>query len=68
MFDTIVARSNEIADDLIAVRRDLHQHPELGWEEFRTTSIVVQRLRELGYIVRVGKEVCEESALSLIHI
>jgi len=62
MFDTIVARSNEIADDLIAVRRDLHQHPELGWEEFRTTSIVVQRLRELGYIVRVGKEVCEESA------
>jgi len=27
-------------DELIAVRRDLHQHPELGFEEVRTSGVV----------------------------
>ena len=34
--------------ELIATRRDLHMHPELGLEEFRTSGIVVGRLRLLG--------------------
>lgn len=34
--------------ELIATRRDLHMHPELGLEEFRTSGIVVDRLRLLG--------------------
>ncbi|MFN8516634.1 MAG: amidohydrolase [Thermomicrobiales bacterium] len=35
--------------DLIATRRDLHMHPELGFEEFRTSGIVAERLRGIGY-------------------
>jgi amidohydrolase len=35
-------------DELIAVRRDLHQHPELGFEEVRTSGIVATRLRAIG--------------------
>jgi len=35
-------------DELIAVRRDLHQHPELGFEEVRTSGIVATKLRALG--------------------
>jgi amidohydrolase len=35
--------------ELIATRRDLHQHPELGLEEVRTSGIVAGRLRALGY-------------------
>ncbi len=34
--------------DLIAVRRDLHAHPELGWQESRTTAVVADRLRAAG--------------------
>ena len=41
-------------DELIAVRRDLHQHPELGFEEVRTSGIVAARLRALGLEVRTG--------------
>ncbi|MEO0376599.1 MAG: M20 family metallopeptidase [Cyanobacteria bacterium P01_A01_bin.17] len=32
--------------DLVNWRRDLHQHPELGFEEFRTAEVVAQKLTE----------------------
>lgn len=38
----------DLRDDLVAIRRDLHMHPELGFEEFRTAEIVESYLRELG--------------------
>ncbi len=41
-------------DELVAVRRDLHQHPELGFEEVRTSGIVAARLRALGLEPRTG--------------
>lgn len=37
---------------LIAWRRDIHQHPELGNREFRTSALVAEHLRKLGYEVR----------------
>lgn len=41
--------------ELIATRRDFHMHPEIGLEEFRTSGIVAERLRALGYEdVRTG--------------
>lgn len=41
-------------EDLVALRRDFHAHPELGFEEVRTAGIVAQRLRDLGLEVREG--------------
>jgi amidohydrolase len=35
-------------DDLVAVRRDLHAHPELSWAEVRTTRVLQQRLVAAG--------------------
>jgi amidohydrolase len=37
-----------IEDDLRALRRDLHAHPEPSWEEHRTTEVLAQRLRAAG--------------------
>jgi amidohydrolase len=34
--------------DLVAVRRDLHQHPELSRHEFRTTAVIAERLATAG--------------------
>ncbi|HEV8266007.1 MAG TPA: amidohydrolase [Gemmatimonadales bacterium] len=39
---------------LVAARRDLHQHPELGFEETRTATLAAERLKALGYAVRTG--------------
>ena len=41
-------------DLLIATRRDLHRHPELGFEERRTAGIVADRLRRAGWEVQEG--------------
>ncbi|MDT1995976.1 M20 family metallopeptidase [Carnobacterium divergens] len=35
-------------EEMIAFRRDLHQHPELQWEEFRTTQKVADEMDKLG--------------------
>jgi amidohydrolase len=39
---------------LVATRRDIHEHPELGFEETRTASVVADRLRALHYHVTPG--------------
>jgi amidohydrolase len=43
-----------LRDDLVALRRDFHQHPEIAFEERRTAEIVAQRLQRLGVPVRTG--------------
>ncbi|MBF2565328.1 amidohydrolase [Listeria welshimeri] len=35
-------------EEMIAFRRDLHMHPELQWQEFRTTDQVAKELDKLG--------------------
>ncbi len=44
----------DVADEVVATRRDLHEHPELGFEEHRTAALVAARLRELGLEVHEG--------------
>ena len=40
--------SNDLLPELVRIRRDLHQHPELSGHEVRTSQIVATYLRELG--------------------
>lgn len=54
-----------LRSQLIAWRRDLHQHPELGFAVHRTAGIVAQALAELGYEVRTG--VGKTGIVALLH-
>jgi amidohydrolase len=47
-------RAAAIEGKLIAWRRDIHQHPELGDQENRTARLVTEHLRSLGLEVRTG--------------
>lgn len=49
--------------DVIALRRDFHQHPELGLTEFRTASKIVEILQQLGYEVKYGPDVMDGSSM-----
>jgi hippurate hydrolase len=43
-----------LADEFIAVRRDIHQHPEMGYKEYRTSDLVAKQLSAWGYQVTRG--------------
>ena len=47
-------KANDIHEKLIAWRRDFHMHPELGFNEHRTSKIVAEVLLNLGFNVRKG--------------
>jgi amidohydrolase len=48
------AEAHAMRDQLVAWRRDLHMHPELGFEEVRTAGLVVEHLTRLGCRVYTG--------------
>src|SRR5438046_2928524 len=45
----IAAAADRIEPDVVAWRRDLHQNPELGNRELRTSRVVAEHLRSLGF-------------------
>ncbi|MES0033096.1 M20 aminoacylase family protein [Mesorhizobium sp. M0040] len=44
----VLNRVAELYDEITAWRRDIHAHPELGYDEHRTSAFVAERLREFG--------------------
>ena len=53
MTDTLTALQS-LSDEFTALRRDIHRHPELGYQEFRTSDLVAERLASWGYRVTRG--------------
>ena len=54
MIDRITALNDQLFDDVVTVRRTLHQNPELAYEELETARLVADRLKDLGLDVRTG--------------
>ena len=50
----IQAITKDLIPDLIAIRRDIHAHPELSFQEKRTSALVSNYLEKLGFEVRAG--------------
>ena len=51
----MIERAHALADELIRLRRDVHAHPELSFQEIRTAALVADTLQEIGTIrVRTG--------------
>ena len=49
-----IDRIDGYAEELTAIRRDLHAHPEIGFEEVRTSGIVADKLKGWGIEVHRG--------------
>jgi amidohydrolase len=54
MTQAALDRARLYQDELAAIRRDIHAHPELGLEEYRTADLVAEKLAEWGIEVHRG--------------
>ena len=53
MFD----EAEQLTEELIALRRQFHQYPEVGWLEFYTTGKIIEYLKKYEIPFRYGKEI-----------
>src|ERR1700748_850495 len=60
-----IDRIERFADELTAIRRDLHAHPEIGFEEVRTSGIVAETLAQLG--VEVPRGLCGTGVVGVLR-
>ena len=57
--------SSDIKNKIITIRRDIHKHPELGFKEHRTASLISGHLVKSGFKVR--KNICGTGVTGLIE-
>ena len=65
MYQKVKEMVDAIYPQLVAIRRDLHQHPELGLEEYRTSQIVLDYLNE--WDIKISQLIGETAIVGLIE-
>jgi amidohydrolase len=63
-FSQFLQQSNDLADEIVALRRDFHRHPELGFQEHRTVGVVAEAMTNLGLEVHTG--IAETGVVALL--
>ena len=60
---TLLYELKKYEDSMLTTRRDLHKHAETGWQEYRTTALLIENLKEHGIPVKFGKEIINKDYL-----
>ena len=56
VFQELDAQLAHVENDLITLRRHLHAHPELSNFEFETSSHLISRLKDMGFVITARPE------------
>ena len=52
VYSKLLDRCREFAPELVKIRRDIHMHPEVGFQEEKTSKLVSEKLKQLGLEVK----------------
>ncbi|KPK93375.1 MAG: hypothetical protein AMJ88_08075 [Anaerolineae bacterium SM23_ 63] len=63
-FTQFVQQAHALEDEIIALRRDFHRHPELGFQEHRTAGVVTTEMENLDLEVRT--KIAETGVMALM--
>lgn len=58
-------KNQEIKEEIIGIRRNIHQNPELGFQEFETAKLVADHLESLG--LEVHKEIAGTGVVGILR-
>ncbi len=58
-------KSKEIGPELTRIRREIHMHPEIGFQEFKTSKLIAERLEHLG--LEVQTNIGQTGVVGLLH-
>ena len=61
----VLPEIQSFTDELVAIRRDLHAHPEIGFEEVRTSDIVAEKLA--GWGIEVHRGIGKTGLVGILH-
>lgn len=65
LLDRIAAVAARMQPRLVEIRRDIHRHPELGFQEVRTARLIAQTLKDLG--LEVEEEVAVTGVVGVLR-
>lgn len=65
MYQKVKEMVDVIYPQLVSIRRDLHQHPELGLEEYRTSALILDHLKQWN--IKVTQLIGETAIVGLIE-
>jgi amidohydrolase len=63
--NSLIQQAMDMRDEMISWRRDFHQHPELGFQEKRTSGIIAQRMEDWGFDVQ--RAIAETGVVALLE-
>ena len=63
LYKQILIKTDQLQPELKKIRRTLHQYPETGWMEMRTSSIIAGYLKKFNFDeILTGEAVCKANA------
>lgn len=62
--NNILERAKQLKDEMVQIRRTIHEHPEVGDSLPKTKTFVMDKLREYGY---APQEICESGIVATIE-
>ncbi|WP_053956900.1 M20 metallopeptidase family protein [Inediibacterium massiliense] len=65
MKERIIDMADEIFEEIVEIRRDFHQHPELSEQEFRTSQKICEHLESFG--IKYQNDIAQTGVVGIIH-